>query len=87
MTNTFDFNSRETYLAYRADWKVRYRVASQDIRDTKAAIREANALGYHNSASGHQSTLVAERKAANELMKELAEAKEFKNQQLAAVAA
>jgi hypothetical protein len=29
------FNSKETYLAYRSEWKAKYKQLSQDIRDLK----------------------------------------------------
>ena len=67
----------------RADWRARYSVISEQIRQTKATIREARAKGYTNNVSGLQSDLAYERKQANKLMLELAEAKEFKNAQLA----
>lgn len=84
MTN-FDFNSRETYLAYRADWKVRYRMISEEIRQTKRSIMEAHKAGFENCASGYQSALHYERQTANQLMLELAAAKQFKNDQLVAL--
>jgi hypothetical protein len=39
---TFTFNSRDTYLAYKADWKQRYLEQSKKQRELKFAIREAN---------------------------------------------
>lgn len=32
---TFTFNSKETYLAYRSEWKAQYNELSQQIRDAK----------------------------------------------------
>lgn len=32
---TFTFKTREEYLAYRAEWKARYKDISQEIRDMK----------------------------------------------------
>ena len=32
---TFTFKTREEYLAYRADWKSRYKHISREIRDMK----------------------------------------------------
>ena len=32
---TFKFNSKETYLAYRSEWKANYKSLSQTIRDNK----------------------------------------------------
>ena len=38
----FSFNSRETYLQYRAEWKARYAKATQDVRTSKEEVREAS---------------------------------------------
>lgn len=84
---TFTFNSRETYIAYRADWRARYSVISEQIRQTKRTIVESRSKGFTNNVSGLQSDLASERRQANALMVELAEAKEFKNQQIAALTA
>jgi len=84
MTNTFEFNSRETYIAYRADWKARYMKASRNIRALKRDMVENR--GGDNS--DHQRNLHYIRITANDLMIELTEAKAFKNEQLrAAIAA
>ncbi len=32
---TFTFNSKETYLAYRSEWKAQYKELSQQIRNAK----------------------------------------------------
>jgi hypothetical protein len=40
MTATNKFNSRETYLLYRAAWKQRYKAISDEIRVCKAWRRE-----------------------------------------------
>ena len=42
----FTFTSKETYLAYRSDWKAKYNELTQEIRMLKATMRE----------SGHQIT-------------------------------
>src|SRR5689334_11154138 len=33
--NTFTFTNKETYLAYRSEWKAKYKELSQQIRDYK----------------------------------------------------
>lgn len=42
----FTFTNKETYLAYRSNWKAEYKTLSQEIRALKAQMRE----------SGHQIT-------------------------------
>lgn len=39
MRNT-SFNSKETYLAYRSEWKAEYTQLSKEIRALKAEIRQ-----------------------------------------------
>jgi hypothetical protein len=83
MTN-FTFDSRETYLAYRQDWKARYKAASDDIRATKKNLQHYYKEGNYDEASYMQSKLHFQRVFANKLMVQLTEAKAFKNEQLAA---
>lgn len=80
---TFSFTTRDEYLAYREDWRSIYRVISEQIRQTKATIREAQSKGFENNVSSLQRELHYERRQANKLMMELEAAKEFKNAQLA----
>lgn len=40
--HTFTFNSKETYLAYRADWKQRYLDHLKTVRAAKLGVRLAN---------------------------------------------
>ena len=42
MSYNFTFNSRETYLQYKADWKQRYTAQSQRQRELKRAIGDAD---------------------------------------------
>lgn len=84
---TFTFNTRETYIAYRQDWKVRYKAQADVIRNLKKNISFAYKAGDQDRASNLQGQLVYERREANALMMELMAAKEFKNEQLAAHAA
>jgi hypothetical protein len=37
----FEFNSRETYLAYRAQWSAHYQFLIASIRESKQAFKEA----------------------------------------------
>lgn len=37
--NTFTFTTRETYVIWRADWKAKYKLISQNIRDTKILFK------------------------------------------------
>jgi hypothetical protein len=47
---TFTFTNKETYLAYRSEWKANYKNLSQEIRTLKADIRETQqAKGYAGS--------------------------------------
>lgn len=81
---TFTFSDRDTWLAYRAEWKAKYRNQSDLIRGIKRELREEV---MQERASNLQSQLHYARIKANELMKELNAAKEFKAQQFAAKAA
>lgn len=38
--NTFTFNSRESYLAYRSEWKAKYAEISETIREKKWMQKE-----------------------------------------------
>jgi len=76
----FTFSDRATWIAYRAEWKARYKKASQNIRALKHAMVENRG----NDNSDHQRNLHYARITANDLMIELTEAKEFKAQQFAA---
>lgn len=72
---------RTSWLAYRADWRIRYAKASEDVREAKRTLREAYARG--NEASGPQGSLHYRRVAANRLMVELDKAKEAKAKRMA----
>lgn len=79
------FNSKETYLAYRSEWKAEYKQLSQIIRGLKVDIKEAQ----HNNeyAGGMQSSLISWKKNATAMLEELKEAKqEAQRQYLAAKA-
>ena len=80
---TYTFNSKETYLAYRSNWRANYKALSQQIRETKADIKETQrAKGY---AGGMQYSLLKMRARATEMIEELKGAKqEAQRQYLAA---
>ena len=70
--NEFNFNSRETYLAFRAAWKKEYNELTQEIRKLKvtwtAEIRSGRG-GYTIY------TIIRKRQEATAMMQLLAEAK------------
>ncbi len=79
----FTFNSKETYLAYRSEWKANYKALSQQIRETKVDIKETQrAKGY---AGSMQYELLKLRKKSTAMLEELKLAKqEAQRQYLAA---
>jgi hypothetical protein len=83
MTYNFTFSTRDEYLAYRANWRAQYKEMSNRIRANKRE-QVAN-RGDDNSRL--QTDLHALRGAANRMMKERTAATEFKNNQLAMLAA
>ena len=44
----FTFTNRETYLAYRSEWKAQYKQLSQDIRDLKFCRAFPQAKRFEN---------------------------------------
>jgi len=84
MRNT-TFNSKETYLAYRSEWKAEYKQLSHEIRETKKDIREL--MRNREYAGGLQSSLIRQRAEATAMIEELKLAKiEAQRQYLAAKA-
>ena len=79
MTYNFTFTTRDEYLAYRADWRAKYKALTLEIRANKAAQR-AN----KGDNADLQSALHYLRVRANKMMLERTAATEFKNNQLAA---
>jgi hypothetical protein len=77
------FNSKETYLAYRSNWKATYKTLGQDIRIIKNDIKETQrAKGY---AGSMQYEFLKMRKKATAMIEELKLAKvEAQRQYLAA---
>lgn len=70
--NTFTFNSRDTYLSFRAEWRNKYQELSQTIRELKAQHREELALG---KGSYKHYDIIRKRREANAMMQLLEEAK------------
>ena len=82
---------RSSWLAYRADWRLRYAEASEDVRSVKRSMREAVDLRRggaseseidridHSLMPSYQSRRELHRVRARLLMKELDDAKEQKN--------
>ena len=77
MTMEINFTNRETYLAWRANWREIYKEQAEDIRNTKQLITKAYAENNQARASSLQSTLASERKIARRLMETLQEAKQI----------
>jgi hypothetical protein len=75
---TFNFNSRETYLAYRAEWRTQYKALSQEIRDLKIVVKDEQRSGKGTQ----QDVLQRKRNKAAAMMTQLEAAKLFKNEQL-----
>lgn len=69
---TFTFTDRASYLAYRAEWKAEYRELSEEIRETRRAIKTSSG----DRRSVLQSEKARLRKQANRMMMSLAAAKE-----------
>lgn len=83
---------RASYLAYRADWRIAYRAASQEVRDVKRDMRalvsdrrsgalSADVVDGRMSMKQYDRHLA--RASARDLMDDLAEAKERRDALLA----
>lgn len=64
-TFTFKFDSKETYLEFRNEWRKEYAELSASIRDTKKQIRETQRAG--NYAGSLQAYLRQEKDEARRL--------------------
>lgn len=78
-TFTFEFNSRETYLFYKEDWKKRYAEASLKQRALKKLIKGAMKAG--SPAYRHQWDYLSGADAANKLLAERAASKKEASKQ------
>lgn len=70
--NTFTFNDRDTYLAFRAEWRQEYNELTQEIRKLKATWAEeirSGRGGYTHYA------VFRKRREASAMMQLLEEAK------------
>lgn len=77
------FNSKETYLAYRSSWKAQYNQLSQQIRELRLDIRDAQRNHEYAGAMQYQKLKLRAQAAA--MLEELAAAKvEAQRQYLAA---
>lgn len=71
---TYNFNSRETYIEFRRQWKAEYRQISKDIRDTKDAMKKAQRDGEYRAANLQAEREIL-RKEARQMIEALHEAK------------
>jgi hypothetical protein len=73
VTPTFPFHDRDSYLAYRRDWRIQYRECSAIIRQRKReVVRLMKAEQY---AGNEQGNLSNDRYRARRMMEGLMEAK------------
>jgi len=79
----FSFNDRESYLAYRADWRAQYKALTLEIRANKREQRSETG----EATSSLQSKLHYLRLTARRLMAERTAATKFKNEQMVAAIA
>lgn len=91
--NIDTIRDRDTWLAFRADWRARYKEVSADIRSVRREIAshraQRRALGtageqHRYAADSLQSGLWWRKAQANDMMLQLAEAKELKAELMAA---
>ncbi len=69
---TFTFNSKETYLAYRAEWKQRYLDQIKAVRAAKQGIKDANrAYSKHSKTISDIWTAYRDLRKAHEETKKL----------------
>ena len=75
MTNTFNFETREQYIAWRAEWKSAYETTSIAIRAAKKAIKTANRDNDWIALSRAHWSLISLKKQANKQLAERADSK------------
>ena len=67
---TYTFNSKETYLAYRSNWRANYKALSQQIRELSNGIKVTQReKGYAGAMQYQKLKLRAQATAAIEEMK------------------
>jgi len=80
MSMELNFTNRETYLAWRANWRAAYKELSAEIRTGRGEL--ANTFRENSQkAYGIQSELRSNRILANRMMERLKEAKELSAEQ------
>jgi hypothetical protein len=77
MSIEINFTNRETYLAWRANWRAIYKAQSEEIRQNKRDIKAAYANQKFDRASSLQQELCFNRRLATRMMDTLEEAKEL----------
>jgi uncharacterized coiled-coil DUF342 family protein len=81
MSNTITITSKETYIAWRAEWRAEYAEQSQKIRTLR---RELNEAFREDRATGSMHFRLRQaREKACEMMQERAEAKVIAQEQYA----
>ena len=68
MENTLNFNTRETYIAWRAEWRTEYATTSQQIREARNTIKNAQRENKWAGMWNHYSTLARSQRTARELL-------------------
>ena len=76
--NTFNFNDRDTYIAFRKEWKEKYKILSLEIRGLKITRKEQARKGEGSYAIY---SLMQKSQQATAMMLLLAAAKEEANRQ------
>ena len=78
MNLELNFTNRETYLAWRANWRAVYKAQSEEIRENKQNLRDLSKSGPkqdNERASRLQRVLHFDRRDAARMMEILEEAK------------
>lgn len=76
-----NFTNRETYIAWRANWRSAYRELSTEIREGRRALSNAFKANDYAKAANLQRELLANRALANRMMELRKEAKELAAEQ------
>jgi len=79
-SNVLTFNSRETYIAFRSEWKAEYKQVSTDIREDKNAIKNSQREAGHTAPQIYW-RLGRSRRRANEMLELLTVAKKKAQEQ------
>ena len=75
---TFTFNNKETYLAYRSEWKANYKTLTQEIRTSKTNVSKmqrekgyAGSIQYNLIKLRAQATSILEERKASKVEAQL----------------